>query len=72
MRTPLDLDERLMSRLLKATKARTKTAAIHMAATELIRRRTVERIKALRGKLALADNWKSLRDLETYEAQSCP
>lgn len=68
MRTTLDLDERLMSQLLKVTKARTKTEAIHMAATEFIRRRTVERIKALRGKVALADNWKTLRDLETHEA----
>jgi len=68
MRTTLDLDERLMSQLLKVTKARTKTEAIHVAAGELIRRRTVERIKALRGKVALADNWKTLRDLETHEA----
>ncbi len=68
MRTTLDLDERLMSQLLKVTKARTKTEAVHMAAAECIRRRTVERIKALRGKLVLADNWKTLRDLETHEA----
>ncbi|HYL79775.1 MAG TPA: type II toxin-antitoxin system VapB family antitoxin [Candidatus Acidoferrum sp.] len=68
MRTTLDLDERLMSRLLKVTKARTKTEAIHVAAGEFIRRRTIERIKTLRGKLPIADNWKTLRDLETYEA----
>ena len=68
MRTTLDLDEHLISQLLKATKARTKTEAIHMAAAEYIRRRTVERIKALRGKVALADNWKTLRGLETHEA----
>jgi Arc/MetJ family transcription regulator len=68
MRTTLDLDEHLISQLLKATNARTKTEAIHMAAAEFIRRRTVERIKALRGKVALADNWKTLRDLETHEA----
>lgn len=68
MRTTLDLDERLLSRLLKVTKARTKTEAIHMAAAECIRRRTVEGIKALRGKVALADNWKTLRDLEIHEA----
>jgi hypothetical protein len=68
MRTTLDLDEHLMSRLLKVTKARTKTEALHMAAAEFIRRRTVEQIKALRGKLALVDNWKTLRDLETHEA----
>lgn len=68
MRTTLDLDERLMSRLLKVTKARTKTEAIHMAAAEFIRRRTVEQIKVLRGKVALADNWKTLRALESHEA----
>lgn len=68
MRTTLDLDDRLISQLLKVSKARTKTEAIHMAAAEFVRRRSVERIKALRGKVALADNWKTLRDLETYEA----
>ena len=67
MRTTLDLDEQLISRLLKVTTARTKTEAIHMAVAECIRRRTVERIKALRGKVALADNWKTLRALETHE-----
>lgn len=56
MRTTLDLDERMISQLLKVTKARTKTAAIHTTAAECIRRRTLEQIKALRGKVALADN----------------
>lgn len=69
MRTTLDLDERLISRLLTVSKARTKTEAIHLAAREFIRRRTAERIKDLAGKLPVADNWKELRELERYEVE---
>ena len=68
MRTTLNLDERLISELKRVSGARTKTEAIHLAAREFLYRRTAEGIKALRGKLPLVDNWKTLRDLEKYEA----
>ena len=51
MRTTLDLDEHLMQELLKATQARTKTEAIHIAAAELIRRKKLEELKHLSGKI---------------------
>ena len=52
----MNQDERLISELKKVSGARTKTGAIHIVAREVISRRTVERIKALSGKVPLVDN----------------
>lgn len=54
MRTTLDLDESLVAALMKTTKAKTKTEAIHLAMTELIRRKKVEQLKALSGKVHIS------------------
>ncbi|HEY5600309.1 MAG TPA: type II toxin-antitoxin system VapB family antitoxin [Candidatus Manganitrophaceae bacterium] len=51
MRTTLNLDEDLIQELIKATEARTKTEAIHIAAEELIRRKKLEKLKSLSGKI---------------------
>ncbi|MHB8482558.1 MAG: type II toxin-antitoxin system VapB family antitoxin [Nitrospiria bacterium] len=57
MRTTLDLDEELIKKLLKATEARSKTEAIHIAASELIRRKKLEKLKSLSGKIHIDLNW---------------
>lgn len=67
MRITLDLDERLITKLKRVSGAKTRTEAIHLAAREYLYRRAVEGIKALRGKVPLADNWKTLRELEKHE-----
>ncbi len=67
MRTTLNLDERLITKLKKVSGARTKTEAIHIAARDFIRRHMAERIASLAGKIPLTDNWKELRELEKYE-----
>ncbi len=71
MRTTLDLDESLVKELMEATKAKTKTEAIHLAIRELIRRRKLERLKALSGKLRLDLDWRELeeRELKDQERQ---
>lgn len=64
MRTTLDLDETLVSELMKATKAKTKTEAIHLAMTDLIRRKKIERLKALSGTIPLTYVRPTLRAAE--------
>ena len=54
MRTTLDLNEDLVTELMKATQAKTKTEAIHIAMADLIRRKNLERLKALKGKVNIA------------------
>lgn len=51
MRTTLNLDEELIQELVKVTEARTKTEAIHIAAEEMIRRKKLEKLKSLSGKI---------------------
>jgi len=54
MRTTLNLDDALIEELIKVTEAKTKTDAIHQAIAELIRRRKLERLKSLSGKIGFA------------------
>lgn len=54
MRTTLDLDEKLVSELMKATESKKKTKAIHLAMSDLIRRKKLDRLKGLSGKVNIA------------------
>ena len=42
MRTTMSLDDHLIKELMDVTGAKTKTAAIHLATSEFIRRRKLE------------------------------
>jgi Arc/MetJ family transcription regulator len=53
MRTTLILDDDLVAELLKMTQAKTKTDAIHQAISELIRRKKIEQLKTLSGKITV-------------------
>ena len=64
MRTTLDLDEDLVNELLKATEAKTKTEAIHLAMSELIRRRKLEKLKSLSGKIHIDLDLKKMKKVE--------
>ncbi len=64
MRTTLDLNEKLIRELMDVTSAKTKTEAIHQAAAELIRRKKMDRLKSLSGKLHLNLDWNALEQAE--------
>jgi len=61
MRTTLNLDEGLVRELMKTTRARTKTDAIHQAISDLIRRKKLDKLKSLSGKIHLALDRKKTR-----------
>ena len=63
MRTTLNLDDQLIDELMKATQARTKTEAITQAISDLIRRKKLEELKSLSGKIHLAVDRKKSRVL---------
>jgi Arc/MetJ family transcription regulator len=58
MRTTLNLDGKLPAELMRVTEAKTKTDAIHQAITDLIRRRKLEKLKSLSGKVRLHLDWR--------------
>ena len=57
MRTTLNLDEELLDELMRVTEAKTKTDAIHQAMTDLIRRKKLDKLKSLSGKIRLRPDW---------------
>jgi Arc/MetJ family transcription regulator len=64
MRTTLDLDEAKLEELMRLLDVRTKTEAIHLAIDECLRTHRRSRLKALAGRVELAEDWRHLRDLE--------
>lgn len=70
MRTTLDLDEKLIRKLMVVTAAKTKTDAIHQAASELIRRKKLDRLKSLSGTIHLDLDWKRLEAAELQHQSS--
>ncbi len=70
MRTTITIDDAIFSELMRFTRAKTRTEAINRALAEWLRRKKIERLKALRGKLELAGELDDLRRLEVEEAES--
>ena len=68
MRTTLNLSDSLLRELMEVTGSRTKTDAIEEAIREFLRKRKIEKLKSLSGKVQLTDNWRALRRLEQDEA----
>jgi Arc/MetJ family transcription regulator len=64
MRTTLILDDELVAELLKVTQAKTKTDAIHQAIAELIRKKKIEKLKALSGTITVETTPKAQRQAE--------
>lgn len=69
MRTTLDLDEKLVKELLAVTGAKTKTEVIHLAISEFLRRKKIEQLLALEGKIHLDLDWREMeqRELKAQE-----
>jgi Arc/MetJ family transcription regulator len=64
MRTTLNLDDELVQELMKATQARTKTDAIHQAISDMIRRKKLDKLKSLSGKIRINLDWQKQEDVE--------
>lgn len=55
MRTTVTLEKETLDELLDETKAGSKAAAVREAVSEYLRRRKVDKIKSLKGKLEFED-----------------
>ena len=67
MRTTLNVRDELFDELLELTGAGTKTEAVRIALEEYLRRRKLELLAALRGKLEFDERWRATRELENRE-----
>lgn len=69
MRTTMNLNDKFIKELMDVTGARTKTEAIHLAVAEFLRRKKIEGLLALEGKVHLNVDWRELEELELKEME---
>jgi len=68
MRATLNIPDELIEELMKETGAKTKTRAICIAIEEYTRRKKIEKLLSLQGKIDIDDHWKEMEELELKEA----
>jgi Arc/MetJ family transcription regulator len=61
MRTTLNLDDDILRTVQEETGARTKTQAVHEALKDFVRRKKIEKLIRLQGKVKFSSDWKTLR-----------
>ena len=64
MRSTVTLDKKRLDELVYETKARSKVSAVNEAITEYLRRRKIERIMSMKGKLEFDMTAEEIRDNE--------
>jgi Arc/MetJ family transcription regulator len=68
MRTTLTIDDNVVAQVVKSTGQANPLDAIRDALRRYLQQEKLKQVIALRGKLDLEDNWRSLRQLDTLEA----
>lgn len=69
MRTTLDLSEKLIKDLMTVEKGATKTAAIEKAIEEYVRRKRVDGLISMMGRMKTVDYSHELRRMEIRESK---
>jgi len=64
MRATVTMEKELLDTLVKETKAKTKASAVKQAINEYLRKKKVDKIRSLRGKLEFDLDAKTLRHYE--------
>lgn len=67
MRTTLNIPDELLSTLKKVTGEKTKTKAICIAIDDYIRKKKIEKLISLSGKIKIDYDWKNMEELEIKE-----
>lgn len=71
MRTTLTLDDELVTEVMKATSARTKTRAVTIALEQFVRRKKIDALRSLLGTLDVnPEPFSQLRELEIAASKS--
>jgi Arc/MetJ family transcription regulator len=64
MRTTLDLDEKLLEEVVRATGEKTRSKAVNKALDDYVRGIKIDQLRAMAGKIDIVDNWRELEELE--------
>ena len=70
MRTTLTLDDSIFTDLMRFTQAKTRTEAVNNALADWVRRKRLDALRGLRGKLQIADDIDALREHDIAELEA--
>lgn len=70
MRTTLEIDEKLIGQVMGLTGEKSKGKAVSKALEEYVRRRRIEELRSMAGKIELVDNWQEMEELEIEEMRN--
>lgn len=69
MRVTLEIDEDLVGKVIELTGEKSKGKAVNKALEDYVRRRKIEELRSMLGKIDMVDNLKELEDLEIEEME---
>lgn len=64
MRTTITIDDNLMSQLMQTTGESSPAKALRQAVQDYVHQARLKKLLALRGQVAIEDNWRELRQLD--------
>ena len=67
MRTTININDALLNALMKRTKMKTKTKAIELAIREYLKKKAIEDLISLSGRIDIDPDWKKEEDAELDE-----
>lgn len=70
MRATLNIPDELIEELMKSSGMKTKTRAICLAIEEYNRRKKVEKLISLQGKIDIDNTWQEMEELELEETEN--
>jgi Arc/MetJ family transcription regulator len=70
MRTTITVEDGVMDKLMKYTHSKTRTEAVNRALADWVQHLKIEKLRSLKGKLYMEDNWEKLRSMEIQEKRA--
>ena len=64
MRTTITIDDNLMNQLMQTTGESSPAKALRQAVQDYVHQARLKKLLALRGQVAIDDNWRELRQLD--------
>lgn len=69
MRTTIDIDPKLLERVVEVTGEKSRSKALAKVVEDYLRRKAIEELRAMAGKIDLVDNLKELEEAELKEME---
>ena len=64
MQTRIEIDAKLLGKVLEATGEKSKSKAVHIALEKYVYDWAIDGLRAMAGKVDIVDNWRELEEME--------